>query len=162
METIRCLVLIALAAITAASPPAQRGDVKFDYELLLNKCKGKSCRTETAARGEAVVSLAEEDPTFYSGYTPIEVHAGSLAFQLRFDISQVTTRNKVERKLQIGFSGRVGTLTGKQLTWNEKGFSGKNWGDFKMKSISGTPYSEGGETVTPTLRILEVQAPTPN
>ena len=158
MEIIRCLILIAFAAITAASPPGQRGDVKFDYELLLNQCKGKSCRTETAARGEAVVSLAEEDPTFHVGYTPIEVHAGNLAYQLRFDVSQVTGRNKIERKLQIGFSGRVGTLTGKQLTWSEKGFSGKNWSDFKMKSISGTPYSEGGETVTPTLTILEVQA----
>ncbi len=158
MEIIRCLILIAFAAITAASPSGQRGDVKFDYELLLNKCKGKSCRTETASRGEAVVSLAEEDPTFYSGYTPIEVHAGNLAYQLRFDISQVARRNKVERKLQIGFSGRVGTLTGKQLTWSEKGFSAKNWSDFKMKSIPVTPYSEGGETLTPTLTILEVRA----
>ena len=86
----------------------------------------------------------------------MEEHAGSLTYQLRFNLSRLSKGNKVERKLGIGFSGRVGTLSGKQLTWSEKEFSGKGWSDFKMKSASGTAYSEGPETITPTLKVLQV------
>ena len=103
------------------------------------------------------VSLEEEDATFLSGYVPVEIHAGSLAYQLRFDLSRVSKKTRVERSLTIGFSGRTGTLTGKQLTWGEKSFSDKRWSAFKMASVSGTAYFENDESVTPTLTVLDVE-----
>jgi hypothetical protein len=156
MKILCCSILILLPIVATVVRPGQTEQVKIDYELLLNKCKGDSCHSETAARGEAYVSLEAEDPSFSWGYTPMEEHAGSLVYQLRFDLSRVSKGNKVERKLAIGFSGRVGALTGKQLTWSEKEFSGKDWGAFRMKSTSGIAYSEGEETITPTLKVLQV------
>jgi hypothetical protein len=146
-------VLVLLPLIGTVSRPSGVEEVRVAYELLLNKCKGDSCHSETVARGDAHVSLEEENPTFFSGYTPIEVRAGSLVYQLRFNLSRVSKRNGVERKLMIGFSGRTGALTGKQLTWSEKNFTGRDWSSFKMKSISGAAYSEGEEAVTPTLTV---------
>jgi hypothetical protein len=104
------------------------------------------------------VTLEEEEPNFLTNYVPIEVHVGSLAYQLRFNLRRVSKKNQTERSLTIGFSGRMGTLTGKQLTWGEKGFSHERWSAFKMASVSGTSYSENDESVTPTLTVLDVES----
>jgi hypothetical protein len=136
--------------------PTQTEQLRIVYELSLNRCREHSCHAETATRNEVQVTLKEEDPTFLSGYVPIEVHAGSLAYQLRFDLRRVSKKNRIERSLTIGFSGRTGTLTGKQFTWGEKIFSDKTWSAFKMASVSGAAYSENDELVTPTLTVLAV------
>jgi hypothetical protein len=146
-----------LAMVTLPCP-THTERLRIVYKLSLNRCRGNSCHAETATRSEVQVSLGEEEPSFLSGYTPAEVHAGSLAYQLRFDLRQVSKENRVERSLTIGFSGRTGTLTGKQLTWGEKSFSDKKWSAFKTASVSGAAYSENGESVTPTLTVLEVSA----
>ncbi len=126
------------------------------YELSLNRCREHSCHAETATRSELQVSL-EEEPNFLTNYVPVEVHVGNLAYQLRFNLRRVSKKNQVERSLMIGFSGRVGTLTGKQLTWGEKTFSHGTWSAFKMASVSGAAYSENDESVTPTLTVLDVE-----
>jgi len=127
-------------AIGGAPCPAQTEQLRIVYELSLNRCREHFCHVEAATRSEVQVSLEEEDPTFLSGYVPVEIHAGSLAYQLRFNLSRVSKKSRVERSLTIGFSGRTGTLTGKQLTWGEKSFSDKRWSAFKMASVSGTAY----------------------
>ena len=137
--------------------PTQTERLRILYELSLTICIKHSCHVETATRSEVEVSLEEEEPTFLSGYSPVEVHAGSLAYQLRFNLSQVSKKNRVHRSLTIGFSGRTGTLTGKQLTWGEKSFSDKTWSAFKTASVSGAAYSENDESVTPTLIVLDVK-----
>jgi hypothetical protein len=137
--------------------PTQIVPLRIVYELSLNRCIEHTCHVETATRSEVEVSLGEEEPTFWSGYSPVEVHAGSLAYQLRFNLSQVSKKNRVDRSLTIGFSGRTGTLTGKQLTWGEKSFTDKTWSAFKTASVSGAAYSENEESVTPTLTVLDVK-----
>jgi hypothetical protein len=54
----------------------------------------------------------EEEPNFLTNYVPVEVRVGSLAYQLRFNMHRVSKKNQVERSLTIGFSGRMGALTG--------------------------------------------------
>jgi hypothetical protein len=73
----------------------------------------------------------------------------------------VSEKNLVKRNLTIGFSGRTGTLTGKQLTWGEKSYKHKTWSEFKNASASGTAYSENDESVTPTLTVLDVSPAKP-
>jgi hypothetical protein len=144
-------------AMIGAPQPAKTEQLRVVYELSLNRCKEHSCHAQTATRDEVQVTLEEEDPTFLTGYAPVEVHAGSLAYQLRFDLRRVSKKSRIERNLTIGFSGRIGTLTGKQLTWGEKSFSDKRWSEFKMASVSGAAYSENDESVTPTLTVLDVE-----
>jgi hypothetical protein len=154
-----CPYLLPLAlffAMVEMSYPTQTEQLRIDYELSLNRCKEHSCHVEIAARTEVKVSLEEEDPSFLSGYVPVEIHAGSLAYQLRFNLSRLSKKNRVDRSLTIGFSGRTGTLTGKQRTWGEKSFSDTKWSAFKMASVSGIAYSENEESVTPTLTVLDV------
>jgi hypothetical protein len=147
-----------LFAIVGVSHPTQSEPLRIVYELSLNRCREHSCHAETATRSEVQVTLEEEEPNFLTNYVPVEAHAGSLAYQLRFNLRRVSKKNQVERSLTIGFSGRVGTLTGKQLTWGEKSFSHEKWSAFKMASVSGAAYSENDESVTPTLTVLEVSA----
>jgi hypothetical protein len=152
-------VPFALFLAMAGLPcPTHTEQLRIVYELSLNRCREHFCHVETATRSEVQVSLGEEEPSFLSGYTTVEVHAGSLAYQLRFDLRQVSKEKRVERSLTIGFSGRTGTLTGKQLTWGEKSFSDKKWSAFKTVRVSGAIYSENDESVTPTLTVLEVSA----
>jgi hypothetical protein len=143
-------------AMVGMPSPTQTEHLRISYELSLNRCKEHSCHAVTAARSEVEVSLEEEDANFLSGYSPVEIHAGSLAYQLRFNLSRVPEKNLVKRNLTIGFSGRTGTLTGKQLTWGEKSYKHKTWSEFKNASASGTAYSENDESVTPTLTVLDV------
>ena len=155
-----CPSLLHLAlsfAIVGAAYPSRTEQVGIVYQLSLNRCREHSCHAEIAARSEVQVTLEEEDPTFLSGYVPVEVHAGSLSYQLRFSLRRVSEKNRVERSLTIGFSGRTGTLTGKQLTWGEKSFSDKKWPALKMASVSGAAYSENDESVTPTLTVLDIR-----
>jgi hypothetical protein len=98
----------------------------------------------------------EEEPNFLTNYVPVEVRVGSLAYQLRFNMHRVSKKNQVERSLTIGFSGRMGALTGKQLTWGEKSFCHEKWSAFKMASVSGAAYSKNDE-ITPTLTVLDVE-----
>jgi hypothetical protein len=138
--------------------PTQSEPLRIVYELSLNRCKEHSCHLETATRREVQVTLEEEEPNFVTNYVPIELHVGSLAYQLRFDLRRVSRTNHTETSLTIGFSGRMGTLPGKQLTWGEKSFSHGTWSEFKMASVSGAAYSETDESVTPTLTVLDVAA----
>ena len=105
-----------LFAIVGAPYPTQSEPLRISYELSLNRCREHSCHTETASRSEVQVTLEEEEPNFLTNYVPIEVHVGNLAYQLRFNLRRVSKKNQIERSLTIGFSGRMGTLTGKQLT----------------------------------------------
>src|SRR5882672_8608989 len=155
-----CPYLLSFAlslAMIGEHYPTQTERLRIIYELSLNRCIEHSCHVETATPGKVEVSLEEEEPTFLSGYGLVEVHAGSLAYQLRFNLSQVSKKNRVDRSLTIGFSGRTGTLTGKQLTWGEKSFSDKTWSAFKRASVAGAAYSENDESVTPTLTVLDVK-----
>lgn len=136
--------------------PTQTEPLRIVYELSLNRCRGHSCHAETATRNEVQVTLEEEEPNFLTNYVPIELHVGSLAYQLRFNLRRVAKTNQIQRSLTIGFSGRMGTLTGKQLTWGEKSFSKEKWSAFKMASVSGASYSENEESVTPTLTVLDI------
>jgi|SRR5580658_10725034 hypothetical protein len=145
-------------AMVGVPYPTQSEPLRIVYELSLNRCREHSCHAETAIRSEVQVSLEEEEPNFLTNYVPVEVNVGSLAYQLRFNLRRVSKKNHVERSLLLGFSGRTGTLTGKQLTWGEKGFSHERWSEFKMASVSGTAYSENGESVTPTLTVLSVES----
>ena len=147
-----------LFAMVGVPYPPQSEPLRIVYELSLNRCREHSCHAETAARSEVQVTLEEEEPNFLTNYVPIEVRVGSLAYQLRFNLRRVSKKNQVERSLMIGFSGRMGTLTGKQLTWGEKSFSHERWSAFKMASVSGTSYSENDESVTPTLTVLDVES----
>jgi hypothetical protein len=143
-------------AMVGVPNPTQSEPLRIAYELTLNRCREHSCHAETATRNEVPVTLEEEEPNFLTNYVPIEVHAGRLAYQLRFNLRRVSKKNQVERSLMIGFSGRLETLTGKQLTWGEKSFKHEMWSAFKMASVSGAAYSENDESVTPTLTVLEV------
>jgi hypothetical protein len=145
-----------LFTMIGESHPAQSEPLRIVYELTLNRCREHSCHAEIATRSEVPVTLAEEGPNFLTNYVPVEVHAGSLAYQLRFDLRRVSKNGQVERSLTMGFSGRLGTLTGKQLTWAEKSFRHEMWGAFKMASASGPAYPENDTSVTPTLTVLEV------
>jgi len=153
------LLPFTLFFATACVPfPTQTEQLRIVYELSLKRCRAHSCHVETATRSEVQVTLEEEEPGFLSAYVPVEVHEGSLAYQLRFNLRRVSKKSRVERSLTIGFSGRMGTLTGKQLTWGEKSFSDKVWSAFKMASVSGAAYSENDESVTPTLTVLDVES----
>jgi hypothetical protein len=152
------ILLVLLSIITVSSAASKAEKLKVDYELVLNRCKGNLCHSETAAHGRAYVTLEEEDPTFAWGYTPVEEKVGSIAYDLRFHLSRESNGKKIKRNLVIGFSARKGTLTGKQVSWSEKNFSGSNWQAFKMTSTSGAAYSEEQETITPTLQVLQVTA----
>ncbi|MGC0774136.1 MAG: hypothetical protein WB543_14480, partial [Candidatus Acidiferrum sp.] len=146
-----------LFAMAGVHYPPQSEPLRVVYELSLNRCREHSCHAETATRSEVQVTLEEEEPNFLTNYVPIEVHVGGLTYQLRFNLRRVSKKNQIERSLTIGFSGRMGTLTGKQLTWGEKSFSHERWSAFKMASVSGTSYSENDESVTPTLTVLDVE-----
>jgi hypothetical protein len=148
------LVLLSIIGVSSAASKAEK--LKVDYELVLNRCKGDSCHSESAAHGRVYVSLEEEDPTFAVGYTPVEEKVGGVAYQLRFHLSRESNGKKIKRYLTIGFSARKGTLTGKQVSWSEKSFSGSNWQAFTMTSTSGDAYSEEQEIITPILQILQV------
>ena len=136
--------------------PTQTENLRIAYELSLSRCREHSCRSETATRGDVQVSLEEEEANFLSGYSPVEVHVGNLAYQLRFNLSRVSENKRVKRSLTMGFSGRTVTLTGKQLTWGEKSYSDKTWSALKNVAVSGTVYSENDESITPTLTVLDV------
>jgi hypothetical protein len=154
---ILCLLTLALVPVIGpVVPSSDPEEVKLDYELLLNRCIGDSCHSESAAHGEVYIFLEQEDPAYSQGYSAVEQEAGSLAYQLRFNVSRVLKEKKVERKLDIGFSGRIGSLRGKQLTWSQKEFVGKNWDAFKMASTSGAAYPEKEETIMPTLKVIQV------
>jgi hypothetical protein len=147
-----------LFAMVGVPYPTQSEPLRIVYELSLNRCREHSCHAETATKSELQVTLEEEEPNFLTNYVPVEVHVGSLAYQLRFNLRRVSKKNQVERSLTIGFSGRMGTLTGKQLTWGEKSFSHEKWSAFKMASVSGAAYSENDESITPTLTVLDVES----
>jgi len=151
-------LLVFLSIIFLSNATGDTEKLKVDYELRLNRCKGNSCHSESAAHGQAYVSLENEDPSFSWGYTPVEEKVGSVAYQLRFHLSRVTNEKKNETYLVVGFSARKGTLSGKQVSWSERKFSGHNWDAFRMKSTSGTAYPEGQETIAPTLEVLKVTA----
>ena len=131
--------------------------VKVSYTLLLNKCTATSCHLENAGQADAYINLEAEDSTFSWGYGTMDEHSGNVEYQLRFHVSRTLKDKQFERSLVVGFSGRIGTLTGKQVTWSEKRFRGKNWDSFKMSSVSGTPYPENGETITPTLQVRQIE-----
>ncbi len=157
MNRLSLSTTVLLFAIAGAPFPTQTEPVRIAYELTLNRCKDHSCHIETATRSEVQVTLEEEEPNFLTNYVPIEVHVSSLAYQLRFNLRRVSKKNQVERSLTIGFSGRIGTLSGHQLTWGEKSFRSEKWSTFKMASVSGSSYSENDESVTPTLTVLEIE-----
>jgi hypothetical protein len=152
-----CLLLLLIPICCIAVPQRKTEGVKLTYDLMLSKCKDKSCHSESAGHADVYINLTAEDPTYSWGYETMQEHAGSLEYQLRFNVSRKHEENQFERNLVIGFSGRVETLLGKQLTWAEKKFSGKNWETFKMASVEGTSYSQDDETITPTLRVLQVK-----
>jgi hypothetical protein len=143
-------------AVMGMPYPTQTENLRIAYELSLSRCRGHSCHSETATRGDVQVSLEEEEADFLSGYTPVEVHVGNLAYQLRFNLSRGSENKRVKRSLTMGFSGRTVTLTGKQLTWGEKNYTDKTWSAFKNVAVSGTVYSENDESITPTLTVLDV------
>jgi hypothetical protein len=148
-------LFLAMGCVPSAT---QTEHLRISYELFLKRCKGHSCRAVTAARSDVEVLLEEEAANFLSGYSPVEIHAGSLAYQLRFHLRRTSEKNLVQRNLTIGFYSRTGTLIGKQVTWGEKSYKHKTWSEFKNASASGTAYSESDELVTPTLTVLEVSA----
>src|SRR6266404_9184114 len=150
------LLLVLVSIIAVSSAPSKAEKVEIDYELVLNRCKANLCQSESAAHGHVYVSLEEEDPSFAWGYSPVEENVGSVAYQLRFNLSRVSSGKHVKRNLMIGFSARRGALTGKQVTWSEKKFNGKDWGSFTKASTSGAAYSDKQETITPTLQVLRV------
>jgi hypothetical protein len=127
--------------------------VKLSYQLILTKCRGSSCHSETAAKGEVDLSLELEDPSFLYDYKATEAHAGDMAYQFRFEAWHALKGQAYARALQIGFSGRIGTLSGRQVAWAEKSFKAKEWKALPSMSVSGDSYSEGGETITPTLQV---------
>ena len=157
MNRLSLLPFTLLFAMVGFSSPTETEPLRITYELSLNRCREHSCHAETASRSEVQVTLEEEEPNFLTNYVPIEVHVGSLAYQLRFNLRRVSKKNQIERTLTIGFSGRMGTLTGHQLTWGEKSFKHEMWSAFKMASVSGAAYSENGESVTPTLMVRDVE-----
>jgi len=153
------LPLALLFAMVGVPHPTRSEPLRIVYELSLNRCRDHSCHAETATRSEVQVTLEEEEPNFLTNYVPVEMRVGSLAYQLRFNLRRVSKKNQAERSLTIGFSGRMGTLTGEQLTWGEKSFSHERWSAFRMASVSGAAYSENDELVTPTLTVLDVESP---
>ena len=156
------LPFAVLLAIVGVGYPTQNESLRIIYELSLNRCREHSCHVETATRNELQVTLEEEESNLLTNYVPVEVRVGSVAYQLRFNLRRVSKTNQTERSLTIGFSGRMGTLTGKQFTWGEKSFSHETWSEFKMASVSGAGYSENDESVTPTLTVLDIAAVGPS
>lgn len=148
---------LLLASVGPAAPQkagiAKTEEVRLGYELILTKCRGSFCHSDSVAKGEVHLSLEEEDASFAWGYDAVEVHGGNLAYQLRFKASRASKEKGVERALDIGFSGRTGTLSGKQLTWAQKTSTDKRWETSPTMSVSGKAYSEGDETITPTLHV---------
>lgn len=162
MKVLCTLALASLFLTAISARPDETEKVNVRYELAFNRCRGESCNQEIVAQGETLVSLYQEDASSgFVGYTPVELHVGSLAYQLRFDVSRELKQRKA-RHLMLGFSGRVGTLTGKQVTWAENSFTGNTWGDFDKSSIAGNEYSEEDEKITPTLRLINIRAQTDN
>jgi len=45
------LVFLSIIALSSASSDTEK--LKVDYELRLNRCKGNSCHSESAAHGQA-------------------------------------------------------------------------------------------------------------
>lgn len=128
-------------------------EVRLGYKLTLTKCKGTCCHTDSVANGETQLSLYYEGPSFYWGYDSLEQRAGSLIYQPWFKVSRASKGNRFERALAVGFVGREGTMSGTQVTSGEKIFIRKKWEAFPTVSVSGKSYSEGDETITPTLRV---------
>lgn len=131
--------------------------VKVSYTLLLNRCIASSCHVENAGQADAYINLTAEGRGFSWGYGTMDEHSGNVEYQLRFTVSRTLKDKQFERSLVVGFSGRIGTLSGKQVTWSERAFRGKNWDSFKMSSVSGTSYPEDGETITPTLQVRQIE-----
>jgi hypothetical protein len=127
-------------------------EVRLGYELVLTKCRGSSCHSVPTLKGNVRLSLEPEDPSFLYDYKAVEDHAGSLQYQLRFEAWHGLKGQAYGRALRIGLSGRIETPF-KQLTRAEKLFTGKTWQTLTGMAISGNTYSEGEETITPTLRV---------
>jgi hypothetical protein len=127
--------------------------VGLSYQLILTKCRGTSCHSGTAARGEVHLSLEPEDTSFLYDYKATEEHAGGMAYQFRFEAWHALKGQAYGRALRIGFSGRIGTLSGRQLAWAEKSFQAKEWKALSSMSVSGDSYSEGDERITPSLQV---------
>jgi hypothetical protein len=164
---VKPLLFSILALFPIFGTPLPQGDgkkfgyrtegVKVSYTLLLDKCTATSCHLENAGQADAYINLTAEDSTFSWGYGTMDEHSGNVEYQLRFKVSRTLKDKQFERSFVVGFSGRIGTLTGKQVTWPEKGFRGKNWDSFKMSSVSGPSYPEDGETITPTLQVRQIE-----
>jgi hypothetical protein len=128
-------------------------EVRLGYDLVLTKCRGTSCHAESVAKGAVRLTLYYEDPDLYWGYDSFEQQAGELLYQSWFKASRVSKGGGFERTLGCGFVGRVGTMSGKELTSAQKVFTGREWAGFPPMSVSGRTYSEGEDRITPTLRV---------
>lgn len=146
------LMVAGEEAVPGSVDTPEKEELRLAYELILTMCRGSVCHDDSATRGEVHVTLESED-SFLWGYTALEQHAGSSAYQLRFEAQHELRGQAYGRAIGLGFSGRIGELTGKQLTWAEKKFFAKKWGLFPAMSVAGTPYPEGEETVAPTLQV---------
>lgn len=161
MKFLCALVVASFLASNVYACPHDTEEEKLRYELHLSRCRGNSCHDEIVSQGELLVPMDQEDVSSgFVGYTPVELHVASIAYQLRFDVSRELKQNQ-PKHLMIGFSGRVGSLTGKQVTWAEKSFTGKSWNEFDGASVSGNEYSEEEERTTPTLRMVIVRTSQP-
>jgi len=130
----------------------KREELRLGYELILTRCRGSSCRTVSALKGEVRLLLEIDDPSSMWGYEAVEEHVGKLEYQLRFWGWHALRGQAYGKALRIGFAGRVLTPF-KQLTWAEKSLTRKKWVAFPVMSVSGNTYSEDGEQITPTLRV---------
>jgi len=109
-------------------------------------------------RGEIEVRLEDENRSFAWGNEGSKVHTGNFTYYLRFKASRRLNGSRVQRALDVGFAGRVETPSeNKQVTWADKLFTDVEWETFPMMSVSGKTYSNGEETVSPTLQVKVLQ-----
>ena len=145
---------IASGILSQESSVGKQESVQLAYELFLTKCKGSSCRTESAAKGKVQIQLEAEDQSFAWGYKGAQARTDRLSYYLRFKASHGSKTGLTKMGLDIGFAGRVETpFENKQVTWVDKLFTAKEWNAFPPMSVLGKKYLDGEETVTPRLDV---------
>ena len=151
-----CLnILLAFSAYCSAqvSVGTKQEWVTLGYELTLSKCRNGSCVTESATKGKVSTQLEAESPSSSWNYEGVTSPTGDMTYYLRFKVSHNSKKTE-ERDLWIGFGGRQGiSPNDRQVTWAEKSCSRSSWVAIPSVSVSGNAYSDGGETVTPTLKV---------
>lgn len=143
-----------LKVVQDLTPPLPtKRELQLGYELTLTRCKGNSCHSDAAKKGQVRLSLYYLDPTASWGVATATENAGNVKYEVRISGESEPREKGFERTLTIGFSGRMEKLSDKRVTWAAKSFKAPEWRALPKMSVSGDPYTEGDERVTPTLLV---------